>query len=331
MKQYTLPKYISIVIYLFLFSMIFFSLFIKGMWSCHRPIVITEQGLDRLKSGQIVRLEMDSFVINDHGIDQWLGMKEKYFEYAIPVGERFVLVGLYESNTLQHLKSYTNGRGTPMTIMGRVMPVNQIHEELYRIILGSRYDQLQQRYIVFQVTEEELTKKSLRCIGIAGIFALIAMVLLFGMGGIYSAKEKPFEESAIYKEYQFKVRYHLEDYLKKEKNNIDEMRKQQALAPKRLLWYVFVCVMSVAFFIFCIRNCSDHVMLVYPMIFGIFVLWAGLRRIGGTLLDMDFKASRQIAKKFALNTLPIRIEQTSILIGLLNRRILEKVDCENED
>lgn len=48
------------------------------------------------------------------------------------------------------------------------------------------------------------------------------------------------------------------------------------------------------------------------------------------MLDMDFKVSRNIAKKFGLLTLPIRIEQSSILIGLLNRRMAEQEAQEGQ-
>ena len=329
-KQYAIPKYFQIVVYLMLLCMITFSLFIKGIWSSRHPVELTQFNMDKMKSGQIVRFSMDSFCVNEHGVDQWLGLKETYFEYAIPMGSRYVLTAFYEKSTLERVRSYVDGRGTPMMILGRIVPIEHINEEKYRMILGSDFERLNQGYIILQVTEEELTKKSLRYLGITGILALLAMVLLLGMGGIYRGKEVPFEESSQYKEYRFKIRYHLEDYLRREKETIAELRRQQALAPKKILRYALACILSVIVFMVCLANCSENVMLVYPMILGICVLWGGLRKIGRTMLDMDFKVSRNIAKKFGLLTLPIRIEQSSILIGLLNRRMAEQEAQERQ-
>ena len=324
MKQNIMPKGFKIVLYLLLFSMIAFAMFIKGIWSVCHTVILTDQNVDRLEDGQIVEFSMDSFCVSEHGIDQTFGWAHTYFEYAIPIGSRYVLFDFYEKDTLERLRLYVDGRGEAVTIMGKVARVEKIHETLYQEVLGVNYGQLKQGFVIYQVTKEELMKNSLKSLAWAGILALIATIALFGMGGIYRRKAIPFEESALYKEYRFKIQYHLEDYLKKEKETLIELRERQAIFSKKLLPCAFLCMMGFIIFWGCMANCNRNVLMIYPMIFGICLLWAGLRKIGQILLNMDFETSKRLAKAFELQTIPIKMEQTSILIGLLKRRMVEK-------
>ncbi len=324
MKQNIMPKGFKIVLYLLLFSMIAFAMFIKGIWSVCHTVILTDQNIDRLEDGQIVEFSMDSFCVSEHGIDQTFGWAHTYFEYAIPIGSRYVLFDFYEKDTLERMRLYVDGRGEAVTIMGKVTRVERIHETLYQEVLGENYDQLKQGFVIYQVTKEELMMNGLKSLAWAGILALIATVTLFSVGGIYRRKSIPFEESALYKEYRFKIKYHLEDYLKKEQETLVELRERQASFSKKLFLYISLCVMGFIIFGVCMSNCNRNVLMVYPMILGICLLWAGLRKIGQILLNMDFETSKRLAKAFELQTIPIKMEQTSILIGLLKRRMVEK-------
>ena len=78
LAYYAIPKYFQIVVYLMLLCMITFALFIKGIWSSHHPVELTDGNMDRMKSGQIVRFSMDSYCVDKYRGVEWLGLKVTY-------------------------------------------------------------------------------------------------------------------------------------------------------------------------------------------------------------------------------------------------------------
>lgn len=236
------------------------------------------------------------------------------------------MVGLLvsESSLAKQLESFADGRGEKIRVVGQVEKGSLVDTEAYYAdVEGFERSLLAEDLYVIQMPEKGI-KAKIGAKGKAGLGILaLALISFFTIGGWHRVDEPPFEDTREYRDYLYRFSYGLEKELARKKEYMSRLiREQQGIyrwcllggglvlaANALLLWSLKWMVYSSAGF-------YGFLISVAGMILGVKFFWHGF-------INSDRPIAKKLSDTFLLNTLSVRREQTSKLIGLLTRKINE--------
>lgn len=326
MKKYYVSKHLWIP-FVIAFSGVFILLSALIEHRMFRNIKNMDSGdLSKIKPGQYVELTFDELLMNGSGHPAVNGMfiyaANSYQRVAFVHGDASIQVEFPQmSETLGELEKWKAGKGEKITVIAKAV---------WSEVLPVEPDQVPdlEKKAMCQVVVREVDKAAMmegfRRKLLCGCLLLgIAFLLLFTPLGIHPAKDEPFEKTKRYKE--LLVTKNTEGELTRAIRRKEELRKKQGRMKWWVLLYALATVLGFLGFLR-LYVTFEQTAPIYSTAFMIGIFFWGLIRAWKSLLNSSWRPALSISKTFSVDSLPVQIEETSIMIGVLNRRISRESD-----
>lgn len=339
MKRYSVSKLFPITFMFFVISLILLMIYGLGLFRLNHLKELNATTLFDLRPGQFVSCTINQYVLLEvkttagtvsyRGSNWTRGFSENilksYDIYTISLDDKaFVDIGFEDSELIAELEAYSQGRGNSISFIGKVMKTDGEEWSKHRtgtIVSHFNADAWAKDICIAQISLEE-TKASYNALMFFGVISGIMAFLLFSsVGGIQIVYRKPFEESKRYKDLLTDKIYGLEAELKRKKEYLDELKRKQ---KKAKLHTIFIFIFSViCTTILCINfsKLVNGTAMIYGAIIALILFLGSIYWLWKSFINTDFMLAIRLSDLFMLNTLSVRIEETSIIIELLNKRL----------
>ena len=330
MKRYHVSKY-----FWFVFSAITFSLFLilfslVDLALFKHPTKLNESNVRKLRENRYVELTVDRILMGENGYPisgsylSPMGTGENTC-YTVAVGENtYIEVSFGEKESLQLLKGFTGGTGTGFIVRGRVSKV-AINPNPYRgSIPGFDLENLIADKRILEASENSVGGYFKIRLLFAGVILVVAGLLCFTEIGIYPVDEPLFEETKQYKKLLAQRNYNLEGDLEQAKNRKEELRQKQGKNKKWIWIGIVMALFGGRTYLYLSLHYAEIGGSPWIILLMLVLFFWGIRTFWRAMLNSRWPPALTIATKFTLNTIPVQIEETSKIIGILRRRLAEQ-------
>ena len=332
MKRYQVAHLFWITLVTGFVSMVAIIIFLVKWFGFIQSPDLTVSRLDRIKPGQTFVVSADRFLVGPNGYIRGIifdGSIDEKIIITVPLEEKYIEVGIADLELQKKFKSYQDGRGDLFTITVQVREFPESDPggvSWYDFFEGFDKNSLYLKY-----TFVEYSSKDFKIFFYVGVLFLVLSFLSFAtIGGIHKVTVKPFEDSSEYRECYFGKVYHLEERLKREKENLEIYRKEQQESWKK--WPIGVLLIlagsAVAFFI--LQLGGGLLGLVSAVILGGYLLLAGCQCIWKCFINSGSGLAHQVSVKFLLRSTSVKMEETSKLIGAIKHGMSMREETKEE-
>lgn len=347
MKRYSVSRLFPITFIFFVLSLILMLINGVGLFRLSHLKELNTQTLFSLQPGQYVSCTINQYVLLEvkttagtvsyRGSNWTRGFSESslksYDIYTISLDDKaFVDIGFEDSELIAELEAYSQGRGNSISFIGKVMKTDGEEWSEHRTgtaVSEFRADAWVKNICIAQINLEE-TKTSYKALMLFGVISgIIALLLFFSVGGIQIVYRKPYEESKRYKDLLMGKNYKLEVDLKRKKEYLDELRHKQKKAKLHTIFYLIFSIICTTVLCINISALVNGTAMIYGVIIALILFLGSIYWLWKSFINTDFMLAIRLSDLFMLDTLSIRIEETSIIIEYLNRRLSEEKNDAN--
>lgn len=330
MKRYHVSKY-----FWFVFSAITFSLFLIlfsliDMALFKHPTKLNDSNVRKLRENSYVELKVERILMGENGYPirgaymSPSGMGENV-RYTVAVGENtYIEMSFGEKESIQLLEGFSGGTGTGFTVRGRVSDV-AIDQDIYQwSIPGFDLENLIPDKRIIETSEKSVGGYFKAKLLFAGAILVVAGLLCFTGIGICPVDEPLFEETKQYKKLLAERNYNLEGDLEKAQNRKEELRQKQGKNTKWIWIGIVMALFGGHTYLYLATHYAEIGGSPWIILLMLVLFFCGIRTFWRAVLNSQWPPALKIATKFTLNTIPVQIEETSKIIGILRRRLAEQ-------
>lgn len=330
MKRYHVSKYfwfvfsaITFSLFLILFSLIDLALF-------KHPTKLNDSNVRKLRENSYVELKVDRILMGENGYPisgvymSPTGIGENIC-YAVAVGENtYIEMSFGDKESIELLNGFSDGTGPEFTVRGRVSDV-AIDQNIYQWgIPDFNLETLIPDKRIIEASEKSVGRYFKTKLLFAGVILVVAVLLCFTEIGIHPVDEPPFEETKQYKKLLVERNYNLEGDLEKAQNRKEELRQKQGKNTKWIWIGIVMALFGGHTYLYLATHYAEIGGPPWIILLMLVLFFCGIRTFWRAVLNSQWPPALTIATKFTLNTIPVQIEETSKIIGILRRRLAEE-------
>lgn len=335
MKKYLISKQFGVTLTLGVISLLVTIVAGISLFRLFTLPVLKEENLYTLESGQYVWVMPDRMPMEpDIRIMSTLGRMpdlDKAELVMVPVGEDiYAPVWITVKRDQEELKGLKEDGVFRLTIMAKVqMDQEALNIQEIEETDGSKLRVAGNLHLIQVVRTEVLNIRWIALfLGICGLVATFC--LYFGNSGISLVYDQPFQETQRYKFLAYRNNYVLEAELQREKNRLLEIRRKQ---KRNACWTIFLFpLFALGIFLFIVGAMTRPITLlgIYALVFGFCLCVLYIERFAVYYVNSEWESAKRLSKRILPDTLSVQAENTSILIGVLNRRIRQEEKQKEE-
>lgn len=294
------------------------------LFSNRKPV--DGKGLLSLPTGRYVEISFDEMLLNAAGYPAEGVMfyaTGNYGRFLFPVDDTCVHIEFAaNSNSLEDLRELREGGRKKITILARSIPSDEIQVDLSEFPHAE--GKVLTDVVLREITEGKMAEKVKYGVIVGFGILAVAVGLLFTSVGIHKVQDdEPFEKSKRY--FETKASFNKEADLERLLKKKEELKNKQA---RMKLWIgLYILIATVAFIEFLkLLSTFEQAAPVFVMVIMTVVFFWSVIQAWKALLNSEWSPALSISKKFSVNSIPVKLEETSILIGVLKRLINEEMN-----
>ena len=340
MKGYQVSKLFGLTVFVAVFA-----LYLLAFWavdafrfSCRRELGSVPYS--RLREGQYVYAYVDRIVVHhiktDY-LDSYVGSKnvtlmpsEHYIYTAVLEGGEMVCMAIADTEIVRQLKEFTDGRGERVEVLGQLSSYAELSlPESYYSDVDDFDRSLFLDSVYVKQRSQAAIKAGIRAKGLWGLGMLgLALLLFVTVGGWHRVSLPPFEETREYRDYLFRFSYGMEEELARKKEYLFGLiAKQQGIYKWCLLGGALV-LLGNALLLWCFRWILYSSLAYYGLFVSVGMLTGGIRLTWYGFINSDLPLAKRLSECFFLDTISVKREKTSKIIGALSQRLRQEKEGE---
>lgn len=320
MRKYYVSKYLWVpVVVAFSGVFIFFAALVEWiMFNGSKSI--SEENLLKLKQGQYAELSFDKLLMNNLGYPvcgTYGYFNGNYDRFIIDENGYYIQVEFSQTgNTVKNLKKFESGIGEKLTVSVKAVWTDMM--KLDPDLVPNADDKIMCSVVFREVDKHEL-KKGIRNRMVLAVFTLaISFALLYTPLGIHPVQGEPKDNL----EKSFAHSYNKENELTRAINRKKELVEIQGKMWIKVFLYALIAIFGFAGFMKSYIT-FEQTYPIYSITFMAVVFFLGLINAWKALLNTNWSHALSISKTFSVDSIPVKIENTSVIIGILRRQLKE--------
>lgn len=328
MRRYYVSKFLWIP-----FVMAFAGLFVLGMLLVDYIRFSSLKTMDgkallTIKSGQYAEVSFEEMLLNREGYPMegvFFYAAGNYGRFLLPVDDACVQIEFSAtSDVLEDLRKLKEGGKKKVTILVRAIGTEASSVDLNEFPKAE--GKILANTVLREVTKQQMAEKWRFGFLLVGAFWGIAFGMLFTSIGIHRAQpEVPFEKSKRF--YEILSSFNKEEELERTLGRKEELKKKQTGMRLRIVGYALMAAVCFAVFLRLLYSFEETAPIVAMLCSAAVFFWSVIQA-WKSLLNSSWTPALAISKKFSVNSIPVKLEETSILIGTLKRMINEEREAE---
>ena len=285
----------------------------------------TGKDLLKLRPGHYAFLTFDKLLLNKLGYP-YCGIfgyyDGNYDRFVIADKDVYIQVEFPQTGEgIRQIRNFSEGQGEAVTVL-----IKGIRSDTIKVdddFAPDVNDRPMCNTVFREIDKAGLEAKYKRNLLVAGALLAVSIILLYTPIGIGRVKEESQKDRDHREMVRLQNNYHQEAELARALKRKEELlAKQRQMKWKALLYFLISLISGALFIRLYVR--FEETFPIYSALITASVFYFGLIHAWKALLNSEWYYALPISKRFSLDSFPVRLEETSILIGKLRREIDKK-------